>query len=275
MGANGAAMPPPHANRIGGERAHATASPAARAYLSSAAVAAFRDSSTRARRLLPAVAALALLAFASPAAANEVVRDCAGDGELSGDYSNDELKGALRKIPADVDEYSDCRAVIAGAINAAPGSSRQNTDGGDATGGGASFRRDQEREAAPREGSKPAGKRRGRYRRTSGLGATNNDSDGPKAFNAGHAATGLPTPILLALAAFVLICAAGGALAVRRKGAPGSFAWCDDEKVAGHSDEAAIASALGVDDNGAGRPARSAQPTDATATRPKSGSPAP
>jgi hypothetical protein len=71
----------------------------------------------RARHLL-LIAALALLAVPAPAfaSANEVIRDCVRDGKLDGHYSNAELRKAKNHLPSDVDEYSDCRDVIASAI---------------------------------------------------------------------------------------------------------------------------------------------------------------
>ena len=65
--------------------------------------------------LLGALAALALPApaFASP---DQVISDCVRDGKLDRHYSNSELRRARNNLPADLDEYSDCRDVIAAAI---------------------------------------------------------------------------------------------------------------------------------------------------------------
>jgi hypothetical protein len=58
--------------------------------------------------------ALASAAFAPAAlgSARDVIRDCSEDGVLNGTYSHSELKKALEKLPSDLDEYTDCRAVI-------------------------------------------------------------------------------------------------------------------------------------------------------------------
>ena len=65
-------------------------------------------------RLAPLLAAL--VALAAPAAAlakgEEVIRDCAQDGSLDGDYSQEELDEAYNNMPSDIDEYSNCREVI-------------------------------------------------------------------------------------------------------------------------------------------------------------------
>jgi hypothetical protein len=71
----------------------------------------------RAPRALFLVVALALLAsaiFAAPAlgSARDVIRDCSEDGVLNGKYSHSELAKALDQLPSDLDEYTDCRAVI-------------------------------------------------------------------------------------------------------------------------------------------------------------------
>jgi hypothetical protein len=62
-----------------------------------------------------ALAVVALLALPASAMANPV-RDCARDGDLDKAYSNSELRKALDRIPGDLDEYSNCREVLAGAI---------------------------------------------------------------------------------------------------------------------------------------------------------------
>src|SRR6266480_2793797 len=49
------------------------------------------------------------VALASPQA---VIRDCAQDGKLDQHYSLSDLKNAEKKLPTDVDEYTNCRDVI-------------------------------------------------------------------------------------------------------------------------------------------------------------------
>ncbi len=64
------------------------------------------------RRTLAALVALLALAPASARAADaDVVRDCQ-DGKIDGAYSQADYASALRNIPTDVDEYTDCRDVI-------------------------------------------------------------------------------------------------------------------------------------------------------------------
>ncbi|MCW3012255.1 MAG: hypothetical protein JWO90_2659, partial [Solirubrobacterales bacterium] len=75
-----------------------------------------------------------LAALATPSAAladsSDVIRDCQ-DGKIDGTYSQKEFSSALRNIPTDVDEYTDCRDVIR---RAQLGAARGRTN--DAAGGG-------------------------------------------------------------------------------------------------------------------------------------------
>ncbi len=78
------------------------------------------------RRILAAFAAalLLVLAFASPASAvSPILRDCI-DGVIDGRYTQEQFQRALAEIPADVDEYTDCRDVVRRAQLAAAGRGR-------------------------------------------------------------------------------------------------------------------------------------------------------
>jgi hypothetical protein len=59
--------------------------------------------------------ASALLAVPAFGSAKDVIRDCSEDGVLNGHYSHSELAKALAQLPSDLDEYTDCRAVIRSA----------------------------------------------------------------------------------------------------------------------------------------------------------------
>jgi len=95
-----------------------------------------RPSALRAPLVLVLAALLVpATAVASPEA---IIRDCQ-DGEISGSYSARDYAQALRDIPTDVDEYTDCRDVIRGGqLAAAAGSGgRGGTAGGAGTAAGA------------------------------------------------------------------------------------------------------------------------------------------
>jgi hypothetical protein len=86
-----------------------------------------------------ALACLVLGLFAVVPAANaasttQILRDCADDGVLQGDYTPAELRKARQNIPTDTDEYTDCRDVLARAA-AAGVSSRGGSGSGGASGG--------------------------------------------------------------------------------------------------------------------------------------------
>ena len=67
-------------------------------------------------------AAAACAALASPASANyeDLLLDaCGRDGKVNGTYSQKDYREALANIPADADQYSDCRAILRAAQLAA------------------------------------------------------------------------------------------------------------------------------------------------------------
>ena len=87
-------------------------------------------------RLALAVALGALLLpAAAQASPQAVIRDCKVDGDLDHKYSNEDLRKAEDNLPADVDEYSDCREIIAGAVTG--GSDRGGGRDTGGSGGGA------------------------------------------------------------------------------------------------------------------------------------------
>jgi hypothetical protein len=85
------------------------------------------------RRLMLAVVALTLL-VAPPAEAwtvNDVIRDCSKNGKLSHDYPPSLIRKARESLPADIDEYTDCRDLLS-----APTSSGSQGAGNNGSGGG-------------------------------------------------------------------------------------------------------------------------------------------
>jgi hypothetical protein len=79
---------------------------------------------------LALLAALLFVSAAHAAGSTKIIRDCADDGILQGSYSASQLRKAINDIPAELDEYSDCRDVLSRALAA-----RASTSGG---GGGTS-----------------------------------------------------------------------------------------------------------------------------------------
>jgi hypothetical protein len=82
------------------------------------------------------LAGLIAVPAATAATPNQILRDCEDDGVLQGDYSADELREARRRIPTDLDQYTDCRDVLARATSekvsgrAAGGGARRPGAGG-------------------------------------------------------------------------------------------------------------------------------------------------
>ena len=70
---------------------------------------------------------------ANAASTTQILRDCADDGVLQGDYSPSELRKARQNIPTDTDEYTDCRDVLARA--AAAGVASRSGGGAGGSGG--------------------------------------------------------------------------------------------------------------------------------------------
>jgi hypothetical protein len=86
--------------------------------------------------LRPALIAALMLLIAAPMAPaqstrNQILRECQ-NGRLSGDYTAREIRDARSNIPDDVDQYTDCRDVLARALLARAGGGGS----GDAAGGG-------------------------------------------------------------------------------------------------------------------------------------------
>jgi cobalamin biosynthesis Mg chelatase CobN len=195
---------------------------------------------SRVRHLLAPALILMVLAFpvataqASPGA---VVRDCAEDGSVDGHYSNSDLKAALKKIPADLDEYSDCRAAISSAIGtgAKATTSKKSGGGGGAAGGssgsggsggsgsGASADTNGDGTISPAE--KAAAHKTELAQKTNATRAhTDNVLGNPKtdpakvgAIDASDTSNGLPVPVILSIVALALLAAAAGLLVLGRR----------------------------------------------------------
>lgn len=105
-----------------------------------------RTSSPRARRTRThlrscAAAAVVVATLAAPtvalAATDPVIADCALDGKLDKTYTSAQYAKALKHIPTDVDEYTDCRDVIRRGQLGLGGSGSTGSGSSGGTGGGA------------------------------------------------------------------------------------------------------------------------------------------
>ena len=181
----------------------------------------FRMNNRVTHLFLTALAALAALALAPAASASPsaVVRDCAQDGSLDGSYSDADKRAALGEIPADVDEYSDCRSVIGGAIGGAKATGSVSSNGTSSPDAAAAGTPQARRKAAARRAKKvrEARLKRARQVREKQLGARAVDPRDPGVFRAANTANGMPLPFTLALLALALIALAGGLLTLWRR----------------------------------------------------------
>ena len=64
------------------------------------------------RILIPLLVALAAVPVTASAAGRDVLRDCNDNGRLDKQYSQGDYADALKNIPTDLDEYTNCRDVI-------------------------------------------------------------------------------------------------------------------------------------------------------------------
>jgi hypothetical protein len=95
----------------------------------------------RAMPKLLLVMVLTLLVAAPVATAQstraKIVEDCFEDGDLDGNYTGSQIRDARNNLPADVDQYSDCRDVLSRALGGSGTESSGGAFGGGAGGGGA------------------------------------------------------------------------------------------------------------------------------------------
>jgi hypothetical protein len=177
------------------------------------------------RHLLAPAAVLALLAGAPAAFASgmTVISDCTDDEVMARTYTQQEYRDALRDLPADADQYGNCRDIIARAQEAA---ARKGSKGG-------SKRKqasDVTAAAAPKSSDRPADEQlaaatpadRDAALEAASAAATDDVGPGsPVAASASgvkpasSAASDLPTPVLVLLALLLLGALALAAVRVR------------------------------------------------------------
>ncbi|MBE2317389.1 hypothetical protein DVA67_015510 [Solirubrobacter sp. CPCC 204708] len=86
---------------------------------------------------LALLAALLLVpSVASAQGTEDILRDCADDGILQGDYSASEMRAARNDMPAELEEYSDCGDVLSREISAKTASTKDPSSGDNSSGGG-------------------------------------------------------------------------------------------------------------------------------------------
>ncbi len=166
----------------------------------------------RTRHLITALAVSATALVAVPVASADPVSDCAADGSLGGGYSNSELKSALGNIPADLDEYSDCRAQISGAITGGGSGPNASASGNGAA--GSTPAAVAKKQAAAKKQAKQAKKKR-KLREIAA--ATPETGAKDITLQAADTSNGMPTGLILALIALGLLALAGGLMTLSRR----------------------------------------------------------
>ncbi|HEY2602853.1 MAG TPA: hypothetical protein VGI67_14950 [Thermoleophilaceae bacterium] len=165
------------------------------------------------------VAGGTMLASPSVALANpqQVIRDCAQDGKLDHQYSLSDLKNAEKKLPTDVDEYTNCRDVInqaeeqgsGGKTHGNPHAAVSSAGGGSGGGGTPTSPKDVSAlNRAKSSGGPPPALTLHGEKVTPGTGGL---------FKTAGAANDIPMPVLLALIAVFVLTATGGMVALKRR----------------------------------------------------------
>jgi hypothetical protein len=169
----------------------------------------------RAATRLLVLAVLALVALPGSAMAQNPISDCNTDGDLDEKYTNKQLRNAIEDLPTDLDEYSNCREILSGAI----------TSGSDKGGN---------RPTLGADGSPvPADEQAARTKDNEDLAAITADpeksppsvkvGDEPVEpgsnglFDLASASNDLPVPLLVALIALALVALIGGLVAMRER----------------------------------------------------------
>jgi hypothetical protein len=162
---------------------------------------------------------VALCALMQPAAAhgsyNDVIRDCAQDGTLDGRYSNGELQQAGDRLPSDLDEYSDCREVIAGAVGRGSGKGRNG--GGSAGGGGGGAPSPAKHTARNHDRAHLESVTKDKKKPRVGIAGKTVEPGSGGLYDLPSSENGMPLPLLLALIALGLLAAGGAFYALRRR----------------------------------------------------------
>ena len=140
---------------------------------------------------LPALLVLVVLSVCLPvaeaaASGGDVIADCTKHGTLTKHYSQKEYRQALASLPADVDEYGDCRNVIKDAQVASAASTGSQKGSGAAP---ASFNRPPSGPTA----SGPSTVTSGSGHRGGSSGTTTSGGDDPTAVDPGDSKADNPT----------------------------------------------------------------------------------
>ena len=163
------------------------------------------------------LAVLLLAPALARASGDAVIKDCTHNGSLTKTYSQKDYDEALANLPADVDEYGDCRQIIRDAQLAAAGGG-----GGSGSGPAGAIPGISAAEATP----KTAAEKQALAQATSSGGDTpvqiagvgggsQTLVPGASSFSSDGLRSGLPTPVIVVLALLGLAALVGAGVALR------------------------------------------------------------
>ena len=172
-----------------------------------------------------AVLAFPALAQASP---DDVLRDCNADESIDGKHSDADKRAALKRMPGEMKEYTDCEQVIAASIG--DGKRKAGASGGDgggfgegdgAGGSGGNIDPDTNGDGVVSGAERDAADKRKRQVAQADterqLGDRQTDPLKAGAVDSSDTANGLSLPAILALVALLLLTLGGGLYVLWRR----------------------------------------------------------
>jgi hypothetical protein len=158
-------------------------------------------------------------ALAHAAAGDNVIKDCTRNGTLTKRYSQKDYQAALDNLPADVDEYGDCRQIIRDAmLGAAGGGPGGGSPAGAIPGVGAAAavpHTAAEQQALAQATSNGDAPVKVAAAGGAGSGKTTTLVPGASSFSDGGTTSGLPAPVIVVLVLLGVAAIVGVLIALR------------------------------------------------------------
>jgi hypothetical protein len=170
-------------------------------------------------RVVPKLLALGVLALlmlpAAAMAAPNPIADCADDGDLDRTYSNAELRKGIDNLPSELDEYSNCREIMNGAV-----SSGSDRGGNRPTAGADGSPVSPEEQAARNKDNADLAAITDdpeRHPPSVEVGGERVEPGSNGLFDLASASNDLPMPLIVALIALAIVALIGGLVALRER----------------------------------------------------------
>jgi hypothetical protein len=155
------------------------------------------------------------MAMPGAAMAQNPIGDCNDDGDLDHQYSNKQLRDAIENLPTDLDEYSNCREVLSGAITS--GSDKGGSRPTPGTDPAALPQEEHEARAQDNEDLAAITKEPEESPPSVKVGDERVEPGSNGLFDLASASNDLPVPLLVALIALALVALIGGLVAMRER----------------------------------------------------------